>query len=155
MLKKETEVPVATTAMMAEPTLSQDQEGNNEVGSIGTGIMALAFLGDAVYEQYMRYQLLHSGIVKGALLSEAASALACAEKQADLAHAIEGYLTPSELAVLRRGRNAKPRHQSRGEVVAHRWATGLEALLGYLSYSEQEERLKEVLHLLWQLAHPS
>ena len=124
-------------------------KGNDTPESVG--ILALAFLGDAVYEQFIRHKLLNSGMVKTAALSEAASTLACAAKQAELAHRIEPFLTVEESLVLKRGRNAKTKHQPRGDTLHYRWATGLEALLGYLSHHGQIERLNQILNELWQM----
>ena len=115
-------------------------------------ILALAFLGDALYEAYMRKQLLRTNLVRPAQLSKAAADLACAPKQAELCHALEPLLREDELAILRRGRNAKTRHQPRGDTLSYRHATGLEALLGYLDYSGQQNRLQDILQELWHIA---
>ena len=120
--------------------------------SSGFGSLEYAFLGDAVYEQFIRHKLLMSGNVKVAALGDAASELACAEMQAELARAVQPFLSPLEQDILRRGRNAKPRRQPRGDIAAYRMATGLEALLGYLSLSGADARLGEILEHLWQLA---
>ena len=71
--------------------------------------LALAYMGDAVYETYVRYHLIQKGSVKPHLLHKQATAFVSAKAQNKVIHFfIENkYLTEEELAVVRRGRNAK------------------------------------------------
>ena len=113
--------------------------------------LAMAFLGDAVYELFMRTRLLEEKEVKAASLSTKAAAIVCATKQAALAQQLEPELSEVELAVFKRGRNAKTRHQPRGAVAEYHQATGLEALLGYLYQFGYKDRLDEILWRCWHL----
>jgi ribonuclease-3 family protein len=107
---------------------------------------ALAYIGDAVYELYVRTHYLlppkrlsdyHNYVVERVR----------AESQAACLHLLEPYLTEEERDILRRGRNAatgKPRRLSQ-EI--YQQATSLETLIGYL-YLQNSQRLNELLERL-------
>ncbi|MBE9079132.1 Mini-ribonuclease 3 [Romeria aff. gracilis LEGE 07310] len=110
--------------------------------------LALAYLGDAVYELYMRSQLLmplkrirdyHQQVVDQVK----------AEQQADYVDVLLPYLSPVEHDILRRGRNASTRRHSRVDSQTYQKATAFEALLGYL-YLHDQPRLFELLNQLSQ-----
>ena len=116
---------------------------NFEHGSL-PGSLELAYLGDSLYDLYVRERLIaHGGRVR-ALHREAVS-LVCAHAQSEALGRVEGMLTEDEASVVRRARNAKqtpPRNADPGEY--HR-ATALEALVGYLSVTGRRDRMNEVL----------
>ena len=115
----------------------------------GMPSLVLAYVGDAVYELYVRIFLINKGTGRVKKLHEKASFLVNAAKQADFLHRLEGILTEEEKSVAKRGRNAKgngvPRNAS---VVDYRLSTGFEALIGYLFLLRREERIKELLEYL-------
>ncbi|MFD1424809.1 Mini-ribonuclease 3 [Laceyella sacchari] len=108
--------------------------------------LLLAYMGDAIYEVYVRHHLLAKGIVRPRELQKEATRFVSAVAQAKVYRAIEARLTDEEMEVLRRGRNAKsgsvPKHAS---VTDYRHSTGLEALVGYLYCSKQETRLQTLM----------
>ena len=113
--------------------------------------VALAFMGDAVYEQFIREYLIRSGKVPGNkadLLHRKAAGYVCASAQARSVKALidDGYLTEDELALVKRARNhrtaTKPKN---ADAVEYKWATAFEALLGELYLSGSMERLKEIM----------
>ncbi|MBQ3225805.1 MAG: Mini-ribonuclease 3 [Clostridia bacterium] len=108
--------------------------------------LALAFVGDAVYEVYVRAQVLSEANTSAHILHKKAIAYVKAEAQANAAKAILEQLSEDELAVFKRGRNAKsatvPKHAN---VSDYRHATALEALFGYLYLSGETERLTELM----------
>lgn len=107
--------------------------------------LVLAYVGDAIYEVYVRTHLLQWE-TKVRNLHKLATGLVKASTQAAILKIIEAELTENERAVARRGRNAKVGHTPKNAVmIDYRHATGFEALLGYLLLSEQDERLLEVL----------
>ena len=109
----------------------------HEISSI-----ALAHLGDAVYEVLVRSWLCVHGKATGKGLHRATVALVCAPEQARRAERILPELTEEELAGFRRGRNAHvhsiPQNASRGE---YQTATALEALFGYLYLLGRRDRI--------------
>lgn len=106
--------------------------------------LVLAYVGDAVYELYIRTRLLPQ-ISKVHDLHQAAVKYVQATAQAEQLQAWESDLTDQEKDIVRRGRNAKggvPRHT---DMVEYRYSTGFEALVGYLYLSGKSQRLGELL----------
>ncbi|WP_010528966.1 Mini-ribonuclease 3 [Lentibacillus jeotgali] len=111
--------------------------------------LALAYMGDAVYEVHVREHLLKAGKVKPNQLHKEAVSFVSAKSQAAIVlHWMEiNYLTAEEEKVVTRGRNAKsgtvPRNTS---VQTYRYSTAFEALIGYYYLLEDKERLTELLN---------
>lgn len=110
--------------------------------------LALAYIGDGVYEMFVRTYVINKGNAPVNKMHKASRELVRASAQAKIYYLIEEALTENEMAVLRRGRNAKsisvPKN---GDVTEYRHATGLEALIGYLYIDGQIERIKELIDL--------
>lgn len=108
--------------------------------------LLLAYIGDAVYELYVRYHLLARGIVRPDELQRSAVAYVSASAQAEAVRRTKEMLTEEERNILRRGRNAKsgsmPRRTSPAD---YRTSTGLEALVGYWYLTGQSERLHQMM----------
>jgi ribonuclease-3 family protein len=105
--------------------------------------LALAFLGDAVWELFARSHVLARGIRRPDDLHKATTTYVRASAQARLADALWPELTEAEQAVLRKGRNAKAGHvRKSADVLSYRHSTGFESLIGYLYGSGQNERLQ-------------
>ena len=112
----------------------------------GISSIGLAHMGDGVYELLVRTWLCAHGKATGKGLHQATVALVRAESQAERAERILPLLTEEEQAVFRRGRNAHARHPvPRNQNPAdYQAATALEALVGFLYVTGQEERLLEL-----------
>lgn len=116
----------------------------------GLGSLALAYMGDAVYELYIRHHLLLLGQVKPNKLHKEATKFVSARAQSAVLHYMldEKLLSEEEEAIVRRGRNAKSGTVPKNtDVQTYRYSTAFEALIGYLYGSRQEERLNEVIRL--------
>ena len=110
--------------------------------------LALAFVGDGVYELYVRTRLMHKGSLQANKLHRLAIQYVKAGAQAVSVRAILDKLSEEESAVYRRGRNAKSATVPKNaDVAEYRMATGFEALLGYLYLSGHSERLQEIMEL--------
>ncbi|MCD8355723.1 MAG: ribonuclease III [Clostridia bacterium] len=111
--------------------------------------LALAHMGDSVYEIMARGYLIRSGLVTSRNLHRETIHLVCAGAQAAGAHAIVPLLTEEEQAVFRHGRNAKPKtvpkSSSPGEYAL---ATAVEALFGWLYLKGGYDRLNELFAVL-------
>ncbi len=106
-----------------------------------------AYIGDAVYELFIRCLILTGGPVKTKALHQEVTTRVRASFQAGLAKQIEPYLTEMEIGILKRGRNTKSGHTpSSTDVVTYRYSTAFEALIGYLYLSGQWERLIDLLN---------
>ena len=109
--------------------------------------IALAYMGDAIYEVYIRKHLLDEGMTKPTRLHHRATHYVSAKAQAMLIKKMEEQelLTPEEQEYFRRGRNAKSYTSAKNtSVVTYRISTGFEALFGYLYLSGQTKRLDEL-----------
>lgn len=104
--------------------------------------LALAYMGDAVYEVMIRLRVMNQGSMQVNKMHRRSTELVKAGAQAELMHAIEGELTPQEHAVYKRGRNAKSVTMAKHATMTdYRTATGFEALVGWLFLMEEYERL--------------
>ena len=110
--------------------------------------LALAFMGDTVWDLLVRSRLLHSQLRVNHLHRQAIAQVN-AGAQAQAAARVLPHLTPEEHAILRRGQNAHARHAvpKNQDPVAYSEATGLEALLGYLYLSGQWLRILELFDI--------
>lgn len=104
--------------------------------------LVLAYVGDAIYEIMVRIKTVNPGNLPVNKLHKNSSRLACAKTQAEIIRALEEELTEEELAVFKRGRNAKSMSSAKNaSIIDYRLATGFEALVGWLFLSEQYKRL--------------
>ncbi|MGI6172009.1 MAG: Mini-ribonuclease 3 [Butyricicoccus sp.] len=107
--------------------------------------LALAHMGDCVYEIMTRSWLTTSGLVTNRNLHRETIRLVCAGAQAAGAAAILPMLTEEEMDVFRRGRNAKPKSVPKSSSVAeYAHATAVEALFGWLYLQQRYDRLNEL-----------
>jgi ribonuclease III family protein len=124
---------------------------NENIDAKQMNALALAYMGDAVYETYVRQFLLQSGRVKPNQLHRAATGYVSAKAQAAALKGIteQNVLTEEELAIVRRGRNAKsgtiPKNT---DVQTYRYSTAFEALIGYLFLQNRKSRLEELIQAI-------
>lgn len=109
------------------------------------GSLELAFLGDTIYDLYVRRHLVRRG-GRVQQMHRDATALVCAHAQSQAFAAIEGALTQEEAAVARRARNAHQTPPRNADAAEYHRATALEALIGYLYLKGRRERLDELMH---------
>lgn len=108
--------------------------------------LTLAYIGDAVYELIIRTVLVKKGNCPVNRLHKKASSLVKAGAQSAIMEVIEEKLTPEELSVYRRGRNAhSPTMAKHATMADYRRATGFEALMGYLYLKEDYTRMIELV----------
>ena len=108
--------------------------------------LALAYIGDGVYEIMIRAKVLSRGNMQVNKMHKKSTSLVKAQTQAHMIRLLEPELTDEELAVFKRGRNAKSVTAAKNAtIIDYRMATGLEALVGYRYLSERFERLAELI----------
>lgn len=108
--------------------------------------LVLAYVGDAVYEIMIRTKVVNGGSVQVNKLHKHSAALVKAETQAKMVMALMEEFTEEEMAVYKRGRNAKSYTMAKNASMKdYRMATGFEALVGYLYLSENHQRLVELV----------
>lgn len=107
--------------------------------------LALAYVGDAVFEMLVRTKVLSWGNAPVNVLNKKARGIVNAKAQSDMYFRIEEFLTDEEKGVFRRGRNAKSHTVPKNaDIMDYRHATGLESLFGYLYLCGNMERAIEL-----------
>ena len=110
--------------------------------------LTLAYIGDGVYELVIRTILVKKGNCPVNRLHKKASSLVKAGAQSAIMEVIEEKLTPEELSVYRRGRNAhSPTMAKHATMADYRRATGFEALMGYLYLKEDYTRMLTLIRM--------
>ncbi|MFD1359596.1 Mini-ribonuclease 3 [Fictibacillus halophilus] len=108
----------------------------------------LAYMGDAVMEQFVREHLIRNGQVKPNKLHVSATKFVSAKAQAGMVVQLleENFFTVEEVAVIKRGRNANQGTVPKNtDVQTYRHATSFEAIIGYLYLLNEHERLKALM----------
>ncbi|NEW09683.1 Mini-ribonuclease 3 [Paenibacillus sp. SYP-B3998] len=108
--------------------------------------LVLAYIGDAVYEVYIRQYVISGTNHRPNHLHKAATTFVSAKAQSKLLESLMPMLTEEEVDIVKRGRNAKSGTTAKNaEVLEYRHSTAFECLIGYLYYKQSFERLKEIL----------
>lgn len=111
-------------------------------------VLVLAYLGDTIYENYVRHFLVKSGISNVNDLQKAAVKYVSAVAQAGFLTKMidEEFLSEEEINVVKRARNYKTTsHPKNCDIVTYKYATGLEALIGYLDLENKNMRIDEIM----------
>ena len=105
-----------------------------------------AYVGDAVYELYIRNYLVNTTNLKPHKLHIESIKYVKAKSQAEILEKLDSFLTEEEKEIVRRGRNTKNHHLPKNaDVNDYMYSTAFEALIGYLYLTKENERLKEIL----------
>lgn len=109
--------------------------------------LVLAYLGDAIYEVYIRKYLISKGICKVNDLQKEAVKYVSAKSQSDFLEKMinDEFLTSDELIIVKRSRNHKSHGSKSTDIVTYKRSTGLEALIGYLELKGDEGRILEIM----------
>lgn len=109
--------------------------------------LVLAYLGDTVYESYIREHLIRQNINRKVNnIHKLAIQYSKAKAQATIIHELEDELTEEEMKIFKRGRNQKSHTAPKNaDIIDYKYATGFEALIGYLYLSEDKERLEYIV----------
>ncbi len=110
-------------------------------------MQTLAFIGDSVYDLYIRTYLASSSNEKAGILHNKAIHFVSAKSQAEIVDKIIPSLNDEEISIYKRGRNTNIITSKHAEVIEYKKATGLEALIGYLYVSGNIVRLEEIMRL--------
>ena len=114
-------------------------------------IITLAYMGDAVYEVYIRKALIEKNIALVDDLQKVAVNYVSAKSQSKILNFLidNGVLTLEEMDIVKRGRNYKrASHPKNTDILTYKNSTGFEALIGYLYLSNNKERLDEIMNIV-------
>lgn len=115
-------------------------------------VITLAYLGDAVYEVYVRNYLIDTGVALGDDLQKEAIKYVSAKSQSRILTRLidDNVLTDEEKDIVKRGRNYKRNtHPKNTDIITYKLSTGFEALIGYLYLSKQSDRLNEIMTIIF------
>lgn len=107
--------------------------------------LVLAYIGDAYFTLYVRTRLLGYEQNKVRVLHTFDAKMVSAVMQSKAVKALEAELLPEEADIVRRGRNAKSTVPKSASIAEYRYATGFEALVGYLYLQKKQDRLSEIV----------
>ena len=122
----------------------------NEINSDPKSLspLVLAYIGDAVFELMVRGYVLKDGNAPVNKLNKKSRNIVNAGSQSEMYEKLKDVLTETEMAVMKRGRNAKSFTTAKNQSVSdYRRATGVEAIFGYVYLSGNLERLKELFKI--------
>lgn len=108
--------------------------------------LALAYIGDGIYDLVIRSMIVGKGNTQANQLHRQTSQLVKAHTQSEMIEVLLPELSEEEMAVYKRGRNGKsPTMAKNATMTDYRRATGFEALMGYLYLENQMERMMELI----------
>ena len=111
--------------------------------------LSLAYLGDAVYELYIRTYLLDSNKKVGDLQKEAINYVSAKAQSSFLDKMIENnFLNEEEINIVKRARNHKSHSSKSTDIINNKNSTGLEALIGYLYLEKNNARIDEIMNFI-------
>ena len=122
------------------------------MNTIEINIISLAYLGDSVYELFIRESLIKKGIAKVEDLMKETIKYVSAKNQSKILKKLidNNILTEQEKDIVNRGRNYKrSSHPKNTDIITYKMSTGFEALIGHL-YLENKERLQEILNIIME-----
>ena len=114
-------------------------------------MLVLAYLGDSVYELYIRKYLVESGISKVKELQSESIKYVSAKGQAMYLKEMMGnnFFSEEELNIVMCARNHKSNHKPKNcDIITYNWSTGFEALIGYLYIGNKISRLEEIINYI-------
>lgn len=115
--------------------------------------LVLAYLGDTIYEDYVRIYLIKQGIANVNDLQTESIKYSSAKAQCEIVKRMinENFFSDEELEIIRRARNHKSTSHPRNcDIVTYKYATGLEALIGFLKLDNNEKRIEEIMKYIFK-----
>ena len=119
--------------------------------TIEMNVLTLAYLGDAIYEIYIRKYLVNKGIIRVNDLQKTAVNYVSAKSQSKfLQQMIEAsFFTEDEINLIKRSRNNKgTSHPKNTDIITYKHATALETLIGYLYLENNNQRIDEIMNYI-------
>ena len=115
-------------------------------------VITLAYLGDAVYELYVRNYLISEGIAKVEDLQKEAVKYVSAKGQSRILNYLidNEFLSLEEIDIVKRGRNYKREsHPKNTDIITYKMSTGFECLIGYLYFSKNNKRIDDIMNYIF------
>ena len=123
--------------------IEKDEQDINQMSPL-----TWAYVGDCIFELYIRTKLINETKLKPHELHVKAINYVKAKAQAEMLKNIQDILSEDEKDIVRRGRNAENHHLPKNSnVQEYMYSTAFEALMGYLYLCKKTERLKEIIEI--------
>ena len=119
--------------------------------TVEINVLVLAYLGDTIYENYIRKYLIGKGIGNVNDLQKESINYVSAKSQAKFLQDMldNNFLSDEEITVVKRARNYKTTsHPKNCDIVTYKYATGLESLIGYLDLEGKKDRIDEIMNFI-------
>lgn len=119
--------------------------------TVERNVLVLAYLGDTIYENYVRRYLVEQRIESVNELQKKAVAYVSAKKQAQFVRTLleKNFFSEEEIDIIMRARNYKTgSHPKNCSIVDYKYATGLESLIGYLTLEDKHSRIDEIMNVI-------
>ena len=112
--------------------------------------LVYAYIGDSVYETYIRKYLINQGFCKVKELQQRSLSYVSAVSQRKILEMLESenFFNEKEIEIIKWGRNAKGGKAKHADIITYRHATALECLIGYLYLENNMERLNEIMNFI-------
>lgn len=116
-------------------------------------VLTLAYIGDAIYEVYIRKYLIDQGISKVNSLQKSAINYVSAKNQAKFITILinDNFFCDIELEIIKRARNHKSRIPKNTDIITYKYATSLEAVIGYLYLENKIDRINLIMEKIFSL----
>lgn len=114
-------------------------------------VLALAYLGDSIYEVHIRKYLINRGICNVNELQKEAITYVSAKGQASFLNKMinDNFFTEEEINVIHRGRNHKSHKSPKNtDIRTYKEATGFETLIGYLYINDKKDRINDIMNYI-------
>lgn len=113
-------------------------------------VLALAYIGDSIYEFYIREYLIGQNIVKVKDLQSKSIEYVSAKAQSKfLKEMIEiNFFNQEEIDIIYRARNHKSRKSKSTDIITYKHSTAIEALIGHLYYKSDKKRIEEIMNYI-------
>ena len=114
-------------------------------------VLALAYLGDSIYEVHIRKYLIEKGICNVNELQKEAITYVSAKGQASFLNKMinDNFFTEEEINVIHRGRNHKSHKSPKNtDIRTYKEATGFETLIGYLYINDKKDRINDIMNYI-------
>ena len=118
---------------------------------VEVNVLVLAYLGDTIYENYVRHFLVNRGFTHVKDLQRESIKYVSAKSQSFYLKKMidNSFLNDEELDIVKRARNYKTTsHPKNCDIITYKYATGLEALIGYLDLNQDYNRVAEIMHFI-------
>lgn len=114
-------------------------------------VLVFAYLGDTIYENYVRKYLVLSGIGHVDALQKKSVQYVSAKAQSKFLKEMMAmdFFTDDEIDIIKRARNNRSTsHPKNCDIITYKYATGLEALIGYLDLKDKKERIDKIMSFI-------